>query len=298
MKGNRMDNITIRSMKERDYRQIPVDQINVVNSRHRERKQFEENIRSIGEIGLYKPILVNSRIFESTGQYDLICGEGRLLAYIELGNSHIPADVLDIDEDQAHLMTLGENIARTPPQTIEFARTLKDMRDYGMSWKELAAITGKSQEYISWYVRLVEQGEERLIKGVEDGVFSLSFAMNVAQSKDRSIQHLLMDAFDSGVVNTTNLPRVRRIIEDRLEKGKTLGGKKTSEPYTVESLKGDIRKITREKKAFVHEAGQRENRLMRILDALQRMKQDKTFSGLLETAGLAEGPQLKGDYAI
>jgi len=298
MKGMPMDNITIRSMAQRDYRMIPVDQINVVNSRGREKKQFKENVRSIGEVGLYKPILVNKRSLESTGMYDLICGEGRLLAHVELGKTHIAADVWDIDERQAHLMTLGENIARTPPQTIEFARALKEMRDYGMSWKELAAITGKSQEYISSYVRLVEQGEERLIKGVEDGVFSLHFAMSVAQSTNRSIQHLLMDAFDSGIVNTTNLPRVRKIIEDRLEKGKALGSKKAAAPYTVERLKRDIRKITREKEAFVYEAGQRENRLMRILVTLQRLRQDDGFLGLLKSASLAEGPQLKGEYAV
>ena len=293
-----MDNIPIRSMAQRDYRMIPVNQINVVNSRGREKKQFEENVRSIGEVGLYKPILVNKRNLAASGLYDLICGEGRLLAHIELGKTHITADVWDIDQRQAHLMTLGENIARTPPQTIEFARALKEMRDYGMSWKELAAITGETQEYIAGYVRLIEQGEERLIKGVEDGVFSLNFAMCVAQSTNRSIQHLLMDAFDSGLVNSNNLPRVRKIIEDRLEKGKTLGSKKATTPYTVERLKCDIRKITREKEAFVYEAGQRENRLMRILVALQRLKQDDAFVGRLKTAGLLEGPQLKGDYAV
>ncbi len=298
MKGMPVEDITIRSMAQRDYRMIPVNEINVVNSRGREKKQFVENVRSIGEVGLYKPILVNKRNFGVTGMYDLICGEGRLLAHTELGKTHIAADVLDIDERQAQLMTLGENIARTPPKTIEFARALKEMRDYGMSWKELAAITGKCQEYLSGYVRLVEQGEERLVKGVEDGVFSLHFAMNVSQSPDRSIQHLLMDAFDSGVVNSNNLPRVRKIIEDRLEKGKTLGGKKAAAPYTVERLKRDIRKITREKESFVYEAGQRENRLMRILVALQRLKQDETFFGMLKAASLADGPQLKGDYAV
>lgn len=293
-----MEQVPIRTMEDRDYQMIPVNKINVVNSRKRERKQFEENIRSINEVGLYKPILVNKRNLDDTGLYDLICGEGRLLAHIELGKTHIAADVWDIDERQAHLMTLGENIARTPPQTIEFARALKEMRDYGMSWKELAAITGKSREYVSNYVRLVEQGEERLIKGVEDGVFSLNFAMSVAQSNNRSIQHLLMDAFDSGIVNSNNLPRIRKIIEDRLEKGKTLGSKKASGNYTVDRLKRDIRKITREKEAFVYEAGQRENRLMRLLVAMQRLKQDKTFLELLQAAGLAEGPELKGEYAV
>lgn len=293
-----MDIITIRSMSQRDYRMIPVDKINVVNSRRRGKKQFKENVRSISEVGLYKPILVNKRNLDSTDMYDLVCGEGRLLAHIKLGKTHIAADVWDIDERQAYLMTLGENIARTPPQTIEFARALKEMRDYGLSWKELAAITGKTQNYIQKYIRLVEQGEERLIKGVEDGVFTLGFALMVAQSHDRSIQHLLMDAFDNGVVTTANLPRVRRIIEDRIEKGKQLGSKKPSAPYTVGRLKRDIRKITREKEVFVYEVGQRENRLMRILVTVQRLKQDCVFLDLLQAAGLAEGPQLKGDYAI
>jgi ParB family chromosome partitioning protein len=298
MKGTPMDNIEIRSMAERQYRMIPVNEINVVNSRGREKKQFQENVRSISEVGLYKPILVNRRNLDATGLYDLICGEGRLLAHIELGKTHIAADVWDIDERQAHLMTLGENIARTPPQTIEFARALKEMHDYGMGWKELSAITGKTEEYIRNYVRLIEQGEERLVKGVEDGVFSLNFAMCVAQSNDRSIQHLLMDAFDSGIVNSNNLPRVRKIIEDRLEKGKALGSRRSNTPYTVDKLKRDIRKITREKEAFVYEAGQRENRLMRILVALQRLRKDDSLLAMLKTAGLAEPPQLKGQYAV
>jgi ParB family transcriptional regulator, chromosome partitioning protein len=293
-----MDTVAIRSMAQRQYRMIPVNQINVVNSRKREKTQFQENVRSIGEVGLYKPILVNRRNLASSGLYDLICGEGRLMAHIELGRTHIAADVWDIDERQAQLMTLGENIARTPPQTIEFARALKEMHDFGMSWKELAAITGKTEEHLRNYVRLIEQGEERLVKGVEDEVFSLSFAMCVAQSTDRSIQHLLMDAFDSGIVNSNNLPRVRRVIEDRLEKGKLLGKKRGGAPYTVGKLKRDIRKITREKEAFVYEAGQRENRLMRILEALQRLKKDDVFLGLLKTAGLADNPQLKGEYVV
>jgi len=293
-----MDKIPIRSMSQRDYRMVPIDKIEVVNSRTRDKKQFNENIRSIDQMGLYKPILVNCRNLKATGMYELICGEGRLLAHAELGKSHIKADILDIDEREAHLMTLGENIARTPPQTIEFARVLKDMRDYGMTWKELSAITGRSQPYIQDYIRLIEQGEERLVKGVEDGAFPLVFAMNVAQSTDRSIQHLLMDAFDGGIVNANNLGRVRKIIEDRLEKGKDLNSKKSAGPYTVDRLKRDIRRITRQKESFVYEAGQRENRLMRILVTLQELKHDKEFSKLLAVEKLAKAPALKGEYTV
>lgn len=293
-----MEIVPVRSMAQRDYRMVPVDQIQVVNSRTREKKQFAENVRSIDQIGLYKPILVNKRNLAATGMYELICGEGRLLAHKQLGKTHIKADVWDVDEAQAQLMTLGENIARTPPQTIEFARALKEMRDYGMEWDQLAAITGRTKTYVHDYVRLVEQGEERLVKGVEDGVFPLTFAMNVSQSEDRSIQHLLMDAFDSGIVHSRNLSRVRRIIEDRLEKGKDLSSKKAPAPYTVEKLRTDIRNITRQKEAFVFEAGQRESRLMRILVAFKQLRQDDGFATLLAAEDLARVPELKGQYSV
>ncbi len=293
-----MDNIPMRSMAQRDYRLLQVDKIKIVFHRDREKKQFDENVRSIDEMGLYKPILVNKRNLKSTGMYELICGEGRLLAHIKLGKTHIQADVWDVDEVQAHLMTLGENIARPPPQTIEFAHVLKEMHDYGMGWKQLAAITGKGQQYIQDYIRLVEQGEERLIKGVEDGIFPLVFAMDVSQSSDRSIQHLLMDAFDNNIVNANNLVRVRKIIEDRLKKGKELSAKKPAAPYTVEGLKSDIRSITRQKEAFVFEAGQRENRLMRVLMAFKELQRDEGFSKLLAAEGLAKVPELKGEYTV
>ena len=52
-----MDDVSVRTMSERDYRMIPVDQINVVNSRERDKKQFEENVRSIGEIVTQHPDL-------------------------------------------------------------------------------------------------------------------------------------------------------------------------------------------------------------------------------------------------
>jgi ParB family chromosome partitioning protein len=298
MKGPTMDCAKIRSMTEREYQMIPISQINVVHTRNREKKQFLENTRSIKDVGLYKPILVNRHNLETTGKYDLICGEGRLLAHMELGKTHIAADILDVDTNTAHLMTLGENIARTPPETIEYARAIKEMHDYGMDWKELSAITGRSEDYIRKYVRLIEQGEERLIKGVEDEVFSLNFAMNVAQSSDSSIQHMLMDAFDGGVVNTNNLPRIRQIIEDRLIKGKTLNARTSNKPYNVGKLKHDIHNITRSKEAFVYEVGQRENRLMLIMDILQKLQNDDAFASLLQAAELSEMPQLKGEYTV
>ena len=37
---------------------------------------------------------------------------------------------------------------------------------------------------------------------------------------------------------------------------------------------------------------------MRMLVALQRLRQDEAFQNMLKASGLAKGPQLKGDYAV
>ncbi len=293
-----MDAPPIRSAKDRHYAMIPVDKVEVVHSRQREKTQFKDNVRSIGAVGLYKPILVNQRFLAKTGMYHLICGEGRLTAHKELGKTEIQAEIIDVDETTALLMTLGENIARTPVESIEYGYILKEMKDYGMSLAELSAITGRDEAYLRRYLRLIEQGEERLIKGVEDGVFPLVFAINVAQSNDRSVQHLLMDAFDNGIVNTTNLARVRRIVEDRMENGKQLRSGKRPEPVTVDRLKTEIRQITREKTAFVYEANQKENRLFRLLMAVRQLREDEDYVSLLKAEGLDEEPVLKGSYQL
>ena len=166
----------MRAMRDRVYEDIPVDAIVVVNSRNRDSKQFADNVRSIGAVGQYKPIIVNRRAFTRTKKYELICGEGRLLAHKELGLPTIRAEVLNLPEATAQLMTLSENIARNPPVAIEFARALKQMRDDGMSVQELARISGRSDTHIKKLLMLLDKGEERLVKGVEDGVLPLEFA--------------------------------------------------------------------------------------------------------------------------
>lgn len=55
------------------------------------------------------------------------------------------------------------------------------------------------------YIRLVEQGEERLIPGVEPGVFPIKFAIQAASTEDSQIQGVLMDAFAEGLGNHQQL---------------------------------------------------------------------------------------------
>ncbi|MEI8120822.1 MAG: ParB N-terminal domain-containing protein [bacterium] len=291
---------SIVPMSERVYETIPLDKIVVINPRNREARQFEENVRSIDAVGLLQPIKVNRRNLAKTQNYELICGEGRCLACKKLGHTTIEAEVVDYDEERAYIESLVENMARVSPGTMAFARELKRMHDEGAPLEKIAIIACKHPTYISNFIQLVEQGEDRLIKGVEQGLFSMSFALQVAQSDDSQVQNVLMDAFDSGLINCTNMTNVRKIIELRINHGKRpdkqTGHSASASNYTVRDLTKDISRITKEKEGFVRETTTKENRLFTMLNALKTLAEDEHWLTLANQAGISEPPALEGNY--
>ena len=179
-----MDIPDILAMKDRRYMMIPVEKTKVINPRIRDEEQFQMNVQSIENNGMLMPIRVNDKFLEKTGFYELICGEGRLIAHQRLGKSEIKAEVITCTRKEAYLQSLIENLARSRPGTMEFARELKQLHDEGWDYAHIGKLCCRSPEYVRQYIGLVKQGEDRLIQGVEQGVFPISFAMLVAQSEN------------------------------------------------------------------------------------------------------------------
>lgn len=290
-----MDNLPeIMPIRDRRYEEIPVDKVKVINSRNRDKEQFDMNIESIDNTGLLKPIRVNDKFLERNGVYELICGEGRLLAHQKLGRETVMAEVVTCTRKEAYLQSLVENIARTKPDSLDFARELKRLHDEGWDYKRISQVACRTEGYIKEYIRLVEQGEDRLIRGVEQGVFPIKFATLVAGSDDSQIQNVLMDAFDEGIVTTTNFAQARKIVTSRARDNKK---KDSSKNYTVGQLKQDIAEVTREKTSYVREAKTKENRFMTLLSEINALWKDQEFLVILHDENLADRPQLAGDFA-
>jgi ParB family chromosome partitioning protein len=92
---------------------ISIDQIRFLNPRFRNRRNFQEIVRSIADVGLKRPITVSPRKSEAdTASYDLVCGQGRIEAFIQLGQTEIPAIVIEAAESDCLVMSLVENCAR------------------------------------------------------------------------------------------------------------------------------------------------------------------------------------------
>lgn len=87
------------------------------------------NVESINKVGLLKPVRVNDKFLVRTGMYELICGEGRLTAHQKLGQKTIPAEIVTCTRKEAYLQSLVEDIARTKPDSMDFAREIKCLYD-------------------------------------------------------------------------------------------------------------------------------------------------------------------------
>ena len=292
--------LAIRPAAQRTFALIPVNTIDVVTSRVRGKRQFLENVRSISDNGLYKPVLVNAIAFATTGRYQLICGEGRLRVHIELKKELIKAEIVSIDTATAHLMSLGENMTKSPPKSIDYAYALLEMHEKGASIAELERITGHSAQYIRGYINLVRRGEERLIKGVEMKLFPLDFAMRVAESPDSAVQHVLMDAFDKKFITAKHVDSVRKILIERTNFGKAMKPPADQKPsrdgYGVDDLKRDIQRITTEKEKFAFAVENKETRVVRLFQGLVRIRGDAALVELLRQHALDVMPTLKGTY--
>jgi len=126
---------------------IPIDKIEVLNPRDRNGRIFDDIVGNIKNIGLKKPITVTPRKDgDGREKFLLICGEGRLKAFKSLGETTIPAMVVDVSDEDGFIMSLAENIARRQGRTLELLAGIEQMRDQGYDKKAIAQKTGLGQD--------------------------------------------------------------------------------------------------------------------------------------------------------
>jgi ParB family transcriptional regulator, chromosome partitioning protein len=276
-----------------DICMIPVHGINVLNPRQRNRKVFNELVNSIAHLGLKKPITVSRR--KGSGVYDLVCGQGRLEAFIALGQKEIPAVVVEAEEEDCFVMSLVENLARRNHTSVELMSEIGALKQRGYSIPEIAAKTDFSDEYIYAICYLLDSGEERLLSGVERGVIPHSVAMEIAKAKDGDVQVALAEAYENKSLPGNQLLAIRRIIEIRNSSGKGMrggrgSGSRARSRATADLLVRAFKKETERQKALVRKAALAQSRLIFIVNALRRLLTDEHFVTLLRAEAIQSMP--------
>jgi ParB family transcriptional regulator, chromosome partitioning protein len=128
-------------------RLLPIDQIDPNPDQPRQAMgDLSELMASIAEKGILEPLVVRAR----GGRYQIIAGERRYQAALQVGLEELPVVTRDVDDDEVIELALVENLQRkdlTPFEEAEALHTLASGR--GLTHEDLAKRLGKSRTAIT-----------------------------------------------------------------------------------------------------------------------------------------------------
>jgi ParB family chromosome partitioning protein len=278
-------------MKRKDLCDIAISEIRVVNPRTRNKMHFEEVVKSIAAVGLKKPITVAKRFAsEDEPQYDLICGQGRIEAFLALGQTTIPANVIEAPREEQFVMSLVENIARHAPSTKHLLREVVCLRNRGYDTSEIASKLGREVSYILAIGRLIDRNEAALVEAVEANRIPLSIALLIGTAEGAEIQRALSQAYESGQLRGSQLQDAKRIIATHGIKSVSFNTPNQQPSLNGRSLVREYQQRTREQQALVKRATRTREKLLLLKSAMKTLFADEHFLTLLRAESLQEIP--------
>ena len=283
-----------------EVKMIPIEQIRILNPRHRDKKKFELIVQSIRKLGLKKPIQVSLRASdEAEGEgYDSVCGQGRLEAFMALGFKEIPAIVVQISKEDRLLRSLVENMARRLPSPMELINEIHRLKKQGYNNTDIGRKLDIDRPTIIGLIALKKDGEERLLDAALNGKIPLGVAIDIAKADGAETQRALLKAYEKKQLNQASIRDIKKLMEQRRFMGKQRGsggrGSRKNRP-SAENLVSAYRRESEKRKLLVRKARLCEERLLFVVTAFGKLTANEHFVTLLRAESLATMPKVLGE---
>ena len=267
---------------------IPISEIKIQNPRSRNKLTFEAIVSSIATVGLKNAITVCEREIQSDGtRYDLVCGQGRIQAFLVLGENTIPAILIDATPEDQYLMSLVENIARRAPSEKGLINATKSLLDMGYGTEDIGNKLGLSRQYIHTIITLLKNGETKLLEMVESGKIPITVATQIATGTTADVQKALTEAYEKGDLRGPKLQAARLMIKRRVSAEQLGKRMRTARvPMTSHAAAREYKRHTETQRALVKRAGVVRQRLALAGAACRQLFEDENFRTLLRAEGL------------
>lgn len=189
---------------------------------HRQQQELMESIR---QHGLIQPIVVRP----AGSRYQLLAGERRLRAVVELGLPMVSAIVRELSEEAMQTQSIIENVQREDLGAMDLALGLQALHDrQGLSHDELAKRLGKDRSTIANTLRLLELPAEirqdisanRLSAGHGRALLPLKESQKIYAVRDEILRKNLSVRESERLVKSSLSDRTRK-----RKKGEEGGGK-------------------------------------------------------------------------
>ena len=226
----------------KDNRLIEVRVAEVKPNPYQPRVKFnEETLRelkeSIRQKGLIQPITVR----RSNSHYELIAGERRLRAAIEIGLDKIPAYIMQVKTKEEMLeLALVENVQREKLNPIEQANAYdRLLKECNLTQDEIAQKIGKDRSTITNMLRLLRLPKP-IQNSVEEGEISVGHARTLLVLEDKEQQ---IQVWKKIVKNDISVRKLEKLVKELAEikpKHSLINKKKSVHILNIEEKLRDI----------------------------------------------------------
>ena len=194
-------------------------------------------------------------------------------------------------------MSLVENIARRQHHSLDLLRDVKRLKENGYSIPDIASKTQLSKKYVSGVIKLIEEGEHRLLRATESGKIPISIAVEIAEADDVGVQAVLRKAYEDGHLRGARLIAARRLVEARRVHGKGRGRspRPKSQTMSVEALLRTYQNDVERKRNLIRKADAIQNEISFLSQSFKTLLADANFVNLLRAEGLTDVPQVIAD---
>ena len=128
-------------------RLVPIDEIDPNPDQPRQvMGDLSELMASIADKGIIEPLVVRQR----RGRFQIIAGERRYQASVQVGLSEVPVVIRDVDDAQLIEIALVENLQRKDLSPFEEAEAMDNLvKDHQLKHDDLARKLGKSRTSVT-----------------------------------------------------------------------------------------------------------------------------------------------------
>jgi ParB family chromosome partitioning protein len=205
---------------------------------------MEELKKSILENGLIQPITVRRA---ENNRYELISGERRLRACIDIGFREIPAYIIKVDSEESMLaMALIENIQREKLNPVEIGMAYKRlMEECHLTQEQIADKVGKDRTTVANSIRLL-----RLPKEILDSLISEQITPGHARALiNIPSENMQLDVLKKIHEEGLSVRKVEQLVKKFLTEGKSskrsvsFSPKSTRASASITDVEDKLRKI-------------------------------------------------------
>lgn len=213
------------AMLPREFTHLALDRIKPAKNQPRQevsKKELAELAQSIKEKGFIQPIVVREA---EGGGYEVVAGERRYQAAKSLGLKDIPTIIKELDDKDAFVLAIVENLQRQDLNPIEEAQAFKRLiEEFEFSLEDIAQFVSKDKTTVVNTLRLLKL-PDMVKEALQKGIITRTQARTILGVEKLQAQEKLFHQILKEGLSVREIEKKARLVS---------GKRKKIDPFIVE----------------------------------------------------------------